>query len=135
MSCSLLIVRTYNNGQPGGNMLDRLLGPEGPQGPIYVDNNNQGNRIPGGGCTSTDRSGCPRCSERLRQARVSTITLRVPDNASHSDTVYVVNIAHSLLLRTPFSSTTTDFYQQFYEMHSSLLGPISFIFMQFLEKK
>ena len=38
------------------------------------------------------------------------------------------------LPRTPFSSTSTDFYQQIYEVHSSLLGPISFIFMQFSEK-
>ena len=38
------------------------------------------------------------------------------------------------LSRTPFSSTTNDFYQQIYEMHSPLLGPISFIFMQFSEK-
>ena len=34
----------------------------------------------------------------------------------------------------PFSSTTNDFYKQIYEMHSPLLGPISFIFMQFSEK-
>ena len=63
-----------NNGGNGGNFLGNLLGQPGPNGQVYVDTNNQGNN----GCPGNEPANCrqPRCSERLRQARVSASTLR-----------------------------------------------------------
>ena len=65
------IVSPSGNGGQSGNLLGLLMGQPGPQGPIYVDNNNN---IGPNGCSDNEPSDCAqsRCSERLRQARVST---------------------------------------------------------------
>ena len=76
VSYFISIVSPSGNGGQSGNLLGLLLGQPGPQGPIYVDNNNN---IGPNGCPGNEPSDCaqPRCSERLRQARVSASALRV----------------------------------------------------------